>query len=88
MKLFLFLLFIPMFVFSQGSKYIKLSEISVVTEKLDTLFLLNDDLGKRIYLSWDIDADETDKNRPIIIMVDNLPLAQNRDKNYRVERKK
>lgn len=77
-----------MFGFSQGSRYIKLSEISVVTEKLDTLFLLNDDLGKRISLSWDIDADETDKNRPIIIMVENLPLAQNRDKKYRVERKK
>ena len=88
MKLSLLLLIIPMFGFSQKSRYIKLSEISVVTEKRDTLFLLDNHTGRIILESWDSYESKKDKDRPVILMVANLPPAQNRGTNYRVEGEK
>jgi len=88
MKLILFLFFAPIFSFAQSSKYIKLSEISVVTEKRDTLFLLNNDIGMRVLESWNTYESDKKNDRPVILMVANLPAARKKVKNYRVEGEK
>jgi hypothetical protein len=58
--------------FSQTERYIRLSEISMVTPNRDTLFLINDDLGRRILSTWDI-ALISPKDRPTILLVTEFP---------------
>jgi len=74
--IFLFLT-LSTFCFSQ-SRYVKLSEISVVTENKDTLFLIDDDLGKNIYQLWQIEYSKTSKTIPAVILVQTLPPARTR----------
>lgn len=67
-KCLLFLFFVPCFnFFSQEKEY----QISYVSKNRDTLWLINDNVGKLIASSWD-DTKNKEK-KPVIIMVDVLP---------------
>lgn len=83
MKTFI-LFFFPLLSFSQSS-YIQLSEVSVITEDRDTLFLLNSDIGNEIRNSWNNYPPEVQKNSPVIIMVASLPPAKRKKSSYGFE---
>lgn len=60
--------------FSQTSGYLRLSDISMVTPDRDTLFLINDELGRRILSTWDM-AHVSPKDRPTILLVTEFPSS-------------
>lgn len=48
------------------------TKISVVSENRDTLWLINDEIGKMIANTWEIETDPPER-KPVIILVDRLP---------------
>lgn len=58
--------------FSQTNGYLKLSDVSMVTLDRDTLFLKDDDLGRRILSTWDM-AHISNTDRPTILLVSEFP---------------
>lgn len=51
------------------------TEISVASENRDTLWLIDDDLGKLIAQSWEIETGQV-QSKPVIILVDKLPYRR------------
>jgi hypothetical protein len=76
-SLFFTFLTLSSFCFSQN-RYVKLSEISVVTENRDTLFLMNDDLGRNIYQLWQEEYSKTSKRSTAVLLVRSLPPARSK----------
>lgn len=52
-----------------NSSYLDSIKISYVTPNRDTLYLINDELGKTIYDIW-----QKDQNKPIILFIDDKKL--------------
>ena len=48
--------------------------ISLVSPNRDTLWLLNDDTGQLIAHSWEDYEDTPEQKKPVILLVDSLPL--------------
>ena len=72
--------------FSQSSNYLKLSEVSVVTQDRDTLFLLDNSTGRIIRMSWDM-QNIPRSERPVILLVASLPTDISCKKNKKRSRR-
>ena len=83
-----------MFLLFQGVAYSQTEHerISVVSPDKDTLWLLNDDTGQLIAHSWIDYKDTLEQKKPVILLVDALPLDrycyQNNKKRNGKKRKK
>lgn len=65
------LVLLSLYSFSQTRNY-RVTEISVVSPNMDTLWLVNNDTGLLIAESWNIGAN-TELQKPVIIITDVLP---------------
>jgi hypothetical protein len=66
-----------LFLVFQGVAYsqnIGHERISLVSPAKDTLWLLNDDIGHLIAYSWEEYKDTEEQKKPVILLVDVLPL--------------
>ena len=65
-----------MFLLFQGVAYSQTEHerISVVSPDKDTLWLINNDIGNLIAYSWEEYEDTQDQKKPVILLVDALPL--------------
>lgn len=68
--LILFLLFYSL----SYSQNIGVQRISLVSPNRDTLWLLNDNTGHLIAYSWKDYEDTEEKKKPVILLVNSLPL--------------
>jgi hypothetical protein len=57
------------------------TNISLSSENRDTLWLINDDLGKSIARSWEIGM-HSSHPKPVIILVDNLPYRRRKKRDH------
>lgn len=57
--------------YSQNNEH---QRISLVSPNRDTLWLLNNDTGNLIAHSWENYEDTPDQKKPVILLVDSLPL--------------
>lgn len=51
--------------------------ISCVSKNRDTLWLINDDIGRLVAKSWDETKIPINEKKPVIIIVDRLPEIRN-----------
>ena len=72
MKIIISLVFFIQFYYgiSQTNKSPKISQVS---KNKDTLWLINDEMGRLIAKSWEIDNLAYEK-KPVILLVDELPI--------------
>lgn len=65
------LVLLSLYSFSQTRNY-RVTELSVVSPNMDTLWLMNNDTGLLIAKSWNIGANK-ELQKPVIIITDVLP---------------
>jgi len=83
MKKILFLLSIFYYSLSFSQNYVYTGQ-SVISPYKDTLWLRNDDTGKLIAYSWEIDTNPSEK-KPVILFVDQLPIIEEKSKKRYIE---
>lgn len=85
--LILFLLFYSL-IYSQNTEG---QRISLVSPNRDTLWLLNDNTGHLIAYSWKDYNDTTEQKKPVILLVNSLPLNKycllNKKRNRKLRKK-
>ena len=69
-------LFTSLLSFSQDYKF---NTLSVVSPNRDTLWLVNDQSGRLIDYSWEMEKNTSEK-KPVIILVDVLPSREEKNK--------
>jgi hypothetical protein len=69
-------IYILLFLLFQGVAYSQTEHerISVVSPDKDTLWLINNDIGNLIAYTWEEYEDTKDQKKPVILLVDALPL--------------
>lgn len=86
---------ILVFLLFQGQAYSQNSgheRISLVSPNKDTLWLINDDIGNLIAYSWKDYEDTPEQKKPVILLVNSLPLdryccIKNKKKNVKGRKK-
>ncbi len=75
------ILFYSLLSFSQEYKS---TAVSVISPNKDTLWLLDDNTGRLIAYSWEIETDPPEK-KPVILFVERLPIVEEKSRKRYIE---
>jgi hypothetical protein len=73
-------LFIFSVLFCSTFSYSQKEKISVISKNMDTLWLINNDIGRLVAKSWEMGNIPSKEKIPVILIVDALPSNINTEK--------
>lgn len=74
------ILFVFLILFDSIFTYSQTEKISLISKNMDTLWLINNDIGRLVAKSWEIGNLPPKEKIPVILMVDQLPINTNNRK--------